>query len=118
LSSSRASTAIIPCDGGDKVVEDLGYAVAPAEALERALGQYQGVVEALVELSQARVDVSADVLNDEVGPEALQLGAAAQRRGSDHGPFGEFLQGFPFAGHEGVEGKVPHGVGRYRQPLG
>ena len=91
-------------DGGNHRIDgqELCDAVGPAQALQTGFGQDDGVVLAVVELLQARVDVAPQIGDEQVRPGVEELGLAAQARRADTGTGRQGFQGRIGIGNEGV----------------
>ena len=82
--------------------EDLRCALEEAEALQAGDRQHGRVVLAGRDLGDARVDVAADALDAQVGPQRQQLDGAAPAVGADAGAGGQLL---PASGRRGRPGR-------------
>ena len=72
------------------------------QALEAGGGQHDGVVPALVELAKPGVQVAAQGLDVQVGPQGLEQHQPAQAGRADHGALRQFGQRCKIIGHKGV----------------
>ncbi len=63
--------------------EQLADAIVELESLEPGSGQDDGVIVAVIELGQARVDVAAQPVDFEIGKSLAHLRLAAQARSAD-----------------------------------
>src|ERR1700688_1745758 len=60
--------------GGDDLLDQLSF----AQAIQPGRGQDDGVIFALFEFAQARIDVAAQRMNVEIGADSFELSLAAQ----------------------------------------
>ena len=73
-----------------------------AQAIQSGGGQDDSIVVAGLKFPQARVHVSAQGMNVEIGPQRLQLRLPPQAAGADPGPLGQFFNAVVFARAEHI----------------
>ena len=95
--------------------QHLGDPLRQPQSLEPGSGQDETIVVAGVQLSQSRIDVAADVTNDEVAAQCLQLRHTPNARCADNGTGRERCKQDMLATDEHVEGTRPLGHTSQRQ---